>query len=257
MKEVSDRDVVRFWAKVSKGDGCWLWTAAVGTDGYGMFGFGGGSRHVSTHRFSWRLAHGEAPPGMDVCHSCDVRLCVNPAHLFLGTRRDNMRDAQQKGRLVHTPEARAQQRARSRRGEKHAQAVLTDAQVCAIREEYARGRAAAPGGRRRVSAVTQRELAERYGVTDAYISALVKDQKRVEVVVVPSRSLNAKLDPKDVCAIRARYDRRAERLIDIGADYGLTKSQVSAIGRRRAWKCVPEDVPLPDLVAAGVASLTT
>lgn len=52
------------------------------------------------HRYAWFLAHGEIPHGMDVCHKCDNRRCHNVEHLFLGTRKDNMQDAKQKGRVA-------------------------------------------------------------------------------------------------------------------------------------------------------------
>lgn len=90
----------RFFDKVTyePNSGCWLWTACAETGaGYGMFaGFPGDKR---THRISYRLHHGEIPPGLLVCHRCDVRTCVNPEHLFLGTHKDNMQDCSRKGRI--------------------------------------------------------------------------------------------------------------------------------------------------------------
>ena len=79
----------RFWAKVNKTDSCWLWTASVNrTTGYGRFA----RRHgdgVDAHRFSYELAHGPIPAGLDVHHTCWVRHCVNPAHLEAATRAEN------------------------------------------------------------------------------------------------------------------------------------------------------------------------
>lgn len=94
------------------------------------------------HRASWRIFKGEIPKGILVCHHCDVRLCVNPEHLFLGTARDNMRDAATKGRIV-TPAANYAS------DETHQVAILTNAQVREIR----------------ASGDASRDLAVRFGVS--------------------------------------------------------------------------------------------
>jgi hypothetical protein len=89
----------RFWAKVDKsaGDGgCWPWTGAVNSDGYGNFGKGRGS--AKAHRVAWEMSVGPIPDGLQVLHHCDNPPCCNPAHLFLGTHTDNMRDMVRKGR---------------------------------------------------------------------------------------------------------------------------------------------------------------
>lgn len=80
--------------------GCWLWTGGLHgngkSSGYGSFGLGG--KPVKAHRASFMLLKGPIPKGMSVCHKCDVRSCVNPDHLFLGTQRDNVLDMHKKGR---------------------------------------------------------------------------------------------------------------------------------------------------------------
>src|SRR5262245_50376469 len=93
----------RFWAKVNKTDGCWLWTAQVNNKGYGRFYYypktetHRRSWGIYAHRLSWMLANGEIPEGMNVLHRCDTPACVNPEHLFLGTQADNMHDCKIKG----------------------------------------------------------------------------------------------------------------------------------------------------------------
>lgn len=89
---------LRFWAKVDRRsqDECWEWTASKSRDGYGKF-WADGSMY-STHRLSFLMANGEIPEGLWVLHRCDNKPCVNPAHLFAGTREDNMLDMESKGR---------------------------------------------------------------------------------------------------------------------------------------------------------------
>lgn len=90
------RDVVeRFRERVQKTDGCWLWTGDVARR-YGRITIG--QRAIRAHRFSYELHVGRIPKGMMVCHRCDVPLCVNPDHLFLGSAKDNMKDAVDKRR---------------------------------------------------------------------------------------------------------------------------------------------------------------
>lgn len=99
----------RFWARVKKDDGCWLWMGGLrdsrpGRD-YGMVWVDG--RNRSAAQVAWELAWGVPfPQGMDACHHCDVPRCVRPEHIFPGTAADNARDAETKGRLVHDAKRR-------------------------------------------------------------------------------------------------------------------------------------------------------
>ncbi|CAB4219422.1 HNH nuclease [uncultured Caudovirales phage] len=89
----------RFWrlSGMGKANLCWLWRGSKLTTGYGCLK-DSNKKTIRAHRFSWFLVNGAVPRGMDICHSCDVRLCVNPSHLFVGTRKDNMEDCSRKNR---------------------------------------------------------------------------------------------------------------------------------------------------------------
>ena len=87
-----------FWENVAVGDpnDCWEWEASSGYNGYGQYRHNG--KMTGAHRVAWNLTHGTIPDGLQVLHHCDNPSCVNPAHLWLGTQRDNIHDMIRKGR---------------------------------------------------------------------------------------------------------------------------------------------------------------
>ncbi len=143
---------------------CWLWTGRTKPPGYGALQTGplGARRTVFAHRFAWEVANGPIPAGMFVCHSCDVPLCCNPAHLFLGTQADNMADMDRKGRRYPPPPCRF-------KGQDQNNAKLCNAEVLEIR----------------ASREPLRTLAERYGVSGATISRVRLGQSYVNVTEGP------------------------------------------------------------------------
>lgn len=132
---------------------CRLWQGAVGRGGYGNVVLDG--KHMNTHRAAWILTHGPIPAGMCVCHTCDVRLCCDPAHLFLGTPLDNALDAKRKGRT--TPPPRGREFTTS--GNRPPATKLTAEQVASVKALLCDG-------------VRGRAIAAQFGVTEGTISAI-------------------------------------------------------------------------------------
>lgn len=164
--------VERFWSQVDKrgADECWMWKAGRDKDGYGRFRAG---HPIKSHQFAYQVAIGPVPDGVWVCHSCDNPPCCNPTHLWLGTSDDNIADRCAKGRSragrgathgTHThPERRA-------RGEHHGIAKLTDQAVREIRLRYAQGK------------ISQKRLAEQYGVAQMAVCKIVRDEAWTHVI---------------------------------------------------------------------------
>lgn len=121
---------------------CWLWTAATSSNGYGHMSYK--NKFHSAHRLSYEINVGSVPHGMCVLHHCDVRQCVNPLHLFIGTTKDNMADRNAKGRCAVAS------------GEFNNSAKLTEEQVKEIR------------GDKRTGAV----LSSIYGVSQSSVSRI-------------------------------------------------------------------------------------
>lgn len=80
--------------------GCWLWPRRISTNGYGVLQVSAPRKYLGAHRAVWERFNGPIPSGLVVRHKCDVRACVNPAHLEVGTLKDNSRDARERGRSL-------------------------------------------------------------------------------------------------------------------------------------------------------------
>jgi len=132
--------LIRFWSFVDERgpDDCWEWQGHHIRKGYGQYTVREPLQMLA-HRVAWELHHKqEVPEGMCVCHTCDNPPCVNPAHLYLGTHTDNMRDRAERGR--------------SAKGSQNGNAKLTEDQVREIRQL-------------RQAGWKYRQLAVRFGIT--------------------------------------------------------------------------------------------
>ncbi len=198
----SARDEERFWAKCipEPNTGCWLWTGALTTKGYGKRSRGDGRGWWFAHRVAWALLNGDVPEGLLVRHVwCRNPPCCNPSHLRTGTQRENLADMVRDGTSTkgdrnparlhperldrgdrhwsrRTPARvprghRHWTRARPEglaRGEKNGRAKLTESDVCEIRRLYSAG-------------ATQLQLGQRFHINPGTVSGIVLRKKWAHV----------------------------------------------------------------------------
>lgn len=152
---MSEKDKARLLSFIEQRgeDECWPYTGCIGTWGYGSFYLNG--RNVNAHNATHRLLVGPVPAGKVVCHRCDNPSCCNPAHLFVGTQGDNVRDCVAKGRGRRQFEAGS--------GHPRHNGKLTFAVVERAKQLYASG-------------VSQTEIGRRLGVHSATISRAVRGE---------------------------------------------------------------------------------
>lgn len=154
-KDVTDLVVSRFNSKYRVDDvtGCWLWTASLTTGDYGQMKgkYIGNYLSGRAHVISYVIHKGDIPEGLCVLHTCDVRQCVNPDHLWLGTKKQNTQDMINKGRK-HIPVVH---------GSRNPNATLTEEQVLLIRDDFT---------------LTAKKLAAIYGVSKVTIDSIRERQ---------------------------------------------------------------------------------
>lgn len=138
----------RFWKYVKKTSNCWNWIGGINKFGYGRIALK--PKVLLVHRFSYELHKGNIPYDRYVLHSCDNPKCVNPAHLYLGTYKDNSRDMYSRGRAVL--------------GENRSQAKLKNDQAKEIRELYKTGN------------YSHRGLASKYNISSAAVFNIIHNK---------------------------------------------------------------------------------
>jgi hypothetical protein len=128
--EIRYKDLCRFGNFYWKGksDECWNWIGGTTSKGgYGYFRLN--KKYEYAHRIAYILEYGDFNQNLDVCHTCDNLPCVNPFHLFLGTRKDNIQDMINKGRSKNA----------GIKGQTHPNAKISDEEVDKIKELYKSG----------------------------------------------------------------------------------------------------------------------
>jgi hypothetical protein len=135
----------RFYLKftINNENGCWEWAANRFPKGYGCFKLNGKSQ--AAHRVSYEIHIGKIKKGMVICHHCDNPCCVNPAHLFMGTQKENLLDRKEKGRSIF--------------GEKNGRSKLKTADINKIRLLLK-------------NKIDQRDIAKEFGVGQTTISRI-------------------------------------------------------------------------------------
>lgn len=172
--------------------GCWLWTGAKTKRGYGGFlrGKQGKQTYYYAHRFMYELANGPITNGLFCCHHCDVRNCVNPDHMFLGTTQDNTRDMIAKGRYKHPH-------------------PMSEETKDAIRADYASNR------------YNQNQIRKKYHTSDSRIKEIIEGY--------PGSWYIYKYQPEFIREIKELYRDNNFTYNEIASMYGLSFNMVRRI----------------------------
>lgn len=153
--------IARFIVNIDVKPGeCWNWTDGLFSNGYGQFRMG--KKKVRAHRAMYDLMHGSIPEGKCVLHCCDNPKCCNPAHLLLGSDKDNAVDRQMKGRGASGPDPR-----KASHGESNAAAKVDYDSILEIR-------------RLRTCGFTYQQLSVRFGISKSQIGNICRGESWVK-----------------------------------------------------------------------------
>lgn len=201
-------------------EGCWLWNGDILDSGYALFY--NGAKQVSAHRFSYETYRGQIPKGLCVLHKCDVRHCVRPDHLFLGTHKDNGQDMALKGRSL--------------RGVRNNNSKLTEATVLEIRKEFAAGKSLNQVSRERGLNLKSVQSLRR-GLSWKHVGGPIFPEKMTPQMFAGSKNGRAKLTEEQVLQIKAAY-LSGETPTKLAKRFEISRRSVANIVSGRSWKHV-------------------
>ena len=169
MKKQTPREYILTRISIDETSGCWNWTAGIGRGGYGRAKHN--RQEYKAHRYSYQVFVGEIPDDKILCHKCDNPRCVNPAHVYVGTHKDNSHDRMARGRY------------------KNGRTKLAPEDYGEIRILYNEG-------------VGPKAIAAEYGITPSSVYRIIHNQVSPDYTYQPVRQLNKVFSEKDVRLIR-------------------------------------------------------
>lgn len=146
----STKDFICSRIEYDTNGGCWLWSGAMHNTGYGYL-YDDNRKTITAHRASYKIFKGPITKGMHVLHSCDIRCCVNPNHLRLGTDQDNVNDMMLRNRVC--------------RGASHPKAKLNDEKILKIIDLF------------NTTEMSQTEIAQKFNVSRSLIQGIYEGKK--------------------------------------------------------------------------------
>ena len=201
---------------------CWIWMGSRSYHGYGLFTVWDHVKNVKAHRFSWVLHQGNIPEGLWVRHQCDVRACVNPAHLQLGTAADNTADMMRRRR--HQSQGDPVAYRRSREG---SVAKLTAEEVMQARSLYATGNYSA------------QDLADQFGVAGSTMGHALRGGNWGHLPPLPKLpDRRRKFTEDQVREIRTIAASSAMHVREIAKLHGVHETSIGNIVRRKSYRDV-------------------
>jgi hypothetical protein len=196
----------RFMKFVDKTETCWLWKGFIFSTGYGEFHLN--KKTTTSHRASWLLHKGEIPNGLIICHTCDNPKCVNPAHLFLGTHKDNSQDMSKKGR--------------SCKFLKNASGKIDENQSNLIYDLYKNGE-------------TQRKIAKDFGIHQSTVWKHIRKKIPSEGKMVGEKNNKSIFNENEILKIRSSYIPYKMSYAKLAKIYKVNVSTIFRIINKITW----------------------